>query len=338
MPGALTTTASYRELLVNIRKEMERGLRGIEEFLERQKVLSYWSIGRKINTYLNAHQQPRGAVGQFYRNLSRDLQMSDRTLQQCEQFSRYFPKLKVEKELKWSHYRFLLTEADPGKRAAWIKRIKKEKILADELRLKLLPPAESDKTQISQFKEPVRGKLYTYRLLRADDIENFEVPWFVDLGFAGRREAPSSSAVLHNKNLYTSEKTEDGYRLKVTDARVEELFTFRGKLRRVIDGDTLLVNVDQGFSCWIEQRLRLKGIDAPELSTLAGERAKKWVEDELKDCRNLVVKTYKSDRWDRYLVDVFYIPEETDLNRIAAEGTWLNGRMVEAGVAGIWKA
>ena len=38
----------YRKLLADIRKEMERGLKKVAELLERQKVLSYWAIGRMV--------------------------------------------------------------------------------------------------------------------------------------------------------------------------------------------------------------------------------------------------------------------------------------------------
>ncbi len=338
MPPKISLALNYRTLILDIRREMERGVQKIEELLERQKVISSWAIGRKINTYLHTSELPRGAVGLFYQSLSKDLGINDRTLQQCEQFFRYFPKLELHKNLKWSHYRFLLTVPDSSTRQAWLERIKKEKIPAGELRLALLPPAQRDEIKRLSLKTPPRGRLYTYRLLRAEDVENFEIPWFVDLGFAGRKEAPDYKGVLHNKNLYTSEKTKDGYRLKVVDAKVDELFTFRAKVRRWVDADTPLAIIDQGFSMWIEQRLRLNGIDAPEKNTLAGERAIQWIKNELKDCDNLVVKTYKSDKWDRYLVDVFYIPKETDMRRVAAQGVWLNERMVTEGIAKIWKA
>ena len=333
----MVKAAGYQKLLKSIRREMEKGLKKIEELLEQQKVLSSWAVGRHINVYLNTHALPRGGIGRFYQELSRDLEINDRTLQQCEQFFRYFPVLKPHKNLKWSHYRFLLAVADAAERQQWLERIKKEKIPADQLRLMLMPPAAADELPVFDLKNPVRGKLYTYRLLRADDIENFEVPWFVDLGFAACEESPPAKAALDNKYLYTSEKVDGVYRLKVTDAKVSDLFTFRGKLRRLIDADTPLMMIDQGFGRWTHQRLRLNGIDAPEIGTLAGQRAKKWVEDELKGIENLVVKTYKTDKWDRYLVDMFYLPKEKDLHRIAAEGLWLNGRMVKAGVAKVWK-
>lgn len=338
-PITPVTSLAYGKLLKDVRREMERGVKKIEGLLEQPKVITCWTIGRKINLYLKADEQPRGAVGLFYQNFSQDSGINTRTLQQCEQFYRYFPKFKADKILKWSHYRFLLVEPDAGKRQAWIERIKREKISADELRLALMPPGINEETLKINLKAPVRGRLFTYRILRADDIENFDTPWFVDLGFANRKEAPAAKVELNNKYLYTCEKGPRGYRFKVTGARAEELFTYKAILRRIIDADTTVVLIDQGFSCWTEQTLRLHGIDAPEIDTLAGARAKKWVEDELKDLPFVIVKTYKdrSDKWDRYLVDVFYKRGESDPNRAAADGLWLNGRMVQAGMAKVWK-
>ncbi len=71
---------------------------------------------------------------------------------------------------------------------------------------------------------------------------------------------------------------------------------------RVIDGDTLQVRIDLGFSIVIEQRLRLRGLDAPELGTGQGLATKRFVESRLKDCKFLIIKTHGSDKYDRYLV------------------------------------
>ena len=142
---------------------------------------------------------------------------------------------------------------------------------------------------------------------------------------------------LNNKYLYTSVKSESGYHLKTAGALTEHLFTYRGHLRRVIDGDTLLVDVDLGFGAWSGQRLRLNAVDAPEMTTARGKLAKRWVEKTLAQSPQLVVKTYKTDKWDRYLVDVYYLPKEKDMSLVAAQGLWLNGQMVEEGVAEVWE-
>jgi endonuclease YncB( thermonuclease family) len=50
------------------------------------------------------------------------------------------------------------------------------------------------------------------------------------------------------------------------------LYTYRATIERVIDGDTVVANVDLGFHTWIhDEHLRLFGIDAPELSSDEGK-------------------------------------------------------------------
>ncbi|EMO71057.1 hypothetical protein LEP1GSC120_2745 [Leptospira santarosai str. 200702252] len=38
----------------------------------------------------------------------------------------------------------------------------------------------------------------------------------------------------------------------------------------MIGGDTLLITIDLGFHIFIQQRLRLRGLDAPELGSKKG--------------------------------------------------------------------
>ena len=317
---------------------MTVGLQRVERLLERQKILTYWAIGRHINRYLSSDSVAYGAITPFYEKLARDLDISSRTLQHCEQFFRYFPKLNPKDGLSWSHYRYLLVLPEEKERLAWINRIQNENLPANTLRLKLLSAyKEIEDVEDIKFSEPVRGKLYTYRILRAEGLEGVEVPWFVDCGFANRIEAPPSNAILDNKNIYTSVKTKNGYLLKVTDSKADELFTFKAKVRRVIDGDTLLVAVDEGFGIWTEQRLRLRGIDAPELDTLSGKKAKQWVENELAEVPFVIAKTYKSDKYDRYLVDIFYLKNENDPHRVAKDGELLNHALLLHGLVKVWK-
>jgi len=65
----------------------------------------------------------------------------------------------------------------------------------------------------------------------------------------------------------------------------EVSYTYRAELVRVIDGDTVVLNVDLGFEHWLHnQTFRLYGIDAPETRTTdldekrRGLQAKEWLE------------------------------------------------------------
>ena len=45
------------------------------------------------------------------------------------------------------------------------------------------------------------------------------------------------------------------------------MYTYKAKLDRVVDGDTIDANIDLGFDITIHKRIRLAGIDSPESRT-----------------------------------------------------------------------
>ena len=51
------------------------------------------------------------------------------------------------------------------------------------------------------------------------------------------------------------------------------MFEYDAKVHRVIDGDTVILDVDLGFSTFIREPFRILGINAPELGTEAGTAA-----------------------------------------------------------------
>jgi len=88
------------------------------------------------------------------------------------------------------------------------------------------------------------------------------------------------------------------------------MYTYRVlRVERVVDGDTVDVVLDLGFGVTIKQRLRIIGVDAPELrSKDPGEReraqgAKAFAEQWLISSGQMVVTTYKDDKYGRMLGD-----------------------------------
>lgn len=45
------------------------------------------------------------------------------------------------------------------------------------------------------------------------------------------------------------------------------MYTYKAKLMRVVDGDTVDAEIDLGFGVFMKQRIRLYGIDTPESRT-----------------------------------------------------------------------
>jgi micrococcal nuclease len=85
------------------------------------------------------------------------------------------------------------------------------------------------------------------------------------------------------------------------------MFEYRVKqVIKVVDGDTIDVDIDLGFSISYSQRLRLAGIDTPESRTTdkleksLGLESKEYLKSKLKDAKDIVVRTEKPDSSEKY--------------------------------------
>ena len=87
------------------------------------------------------------------------------------------------------------------------------------------------------------------------------------------------------------------------------MFHYAAKLIRVVDGDTVWLNVDLGFTVHVEICFRLLGINAPELygtPGTAGKDAKAHLEQLLLQGALTLrsEKPLKTDKYGRWLADV----------------------------------
>ena len=90
------------------------------------------------------------------------------------------------------------------------------------------------------------------------------------------------------------------------------MYTYNAKLVRVVDGDTVDLKIDLGFDIWINERVRLKDIDAPEVRTRdlqekeKGLQAKAFVEEQFeKHGEDVIVHTiYNRGKYGRTIGDV----------------------------------
>jgi micrococcal nuclease len=78
------------------------------------------------------------------------------------------------------------------------------------------------------------------------------------------------------------------------------MYQYRAKVNRIIDGDSIVLDIDLGFDIWMNnQSIRIYGIDTPESRTrdldekARGLMAKKHVEDLLPVGEIVAVNTYK---------------------------------------------
>ncbi len=211
-----------------------------------------------------------------------------------------------------SHQLELITVRDPKKRLSLEKRVLREKLSRAQIR-ELVREVTSgyEREAVSVPPEPprllmpIRGKLYTHRIVEKGGGLS------IDLGFRNYRKlAPRQAARFAKEDLV--EMLEGGGLRKLGgEASAGDLYTYEAKLDHVHDGDTQWYFIltgraeADGGQPMKNDKLRLRGIDCPELRTAAGKRAKEFVEDLLSKAVSITVTTTKPDKFDRYLSDIF---------------------------------
>lgn len=111
------------------------------------------------------------------------------------------------------------------------------------------------------------------------------------------------------------------------------MYEYRVKnITKVVDGDTIDVDIDLGFNISYSQRVRLAGIDTPESRTkdlkekALGVESKEYLKHKLKDAKLVVIKTEKPDSSEKYgrILGWLYV----DGNTVS-----INDQMIEDGYA-----
>jgi micrococcal nuclease len=78
------------------------------------------------------------------------------------------------------------------------------------------------------------------------------------------------------------------------------------KVTKVVDGDTIDVDIDLGFDISFSSRVRLAGIDTPESRTTdkmekaLGLEAKAYLKNQIESAKTVVIKTEKMDSSEKY--------------------------------------
>ena len=120
------------------------------------------------------------------------------------------------------------------------------------------------------------------------------------------------------------------------------MYQYKAQVKAVIDADTIDVLIDLGFGVHTMQRLRLYGIDAPEMKTEAGKIAKEYVKSVLlgADAAMFVyVRTFKDrkDKYGRKLAVLYFEPvsmaDDYDESKIEMMPNSFNLQIVRRGHA-----
>lgn len=114
------------------------------------------------------------------------------------------------------------------------------------------------------------------------------------------------------------------------------MFQYEAQVKRVVDGDTLELNIDLGFGVGIDQIVRLAHINAPDSVqwSLSGieDPAKDFIISKIPPGAVCVVNISRKEKWGRWLAEILYLPGSISREEIAMQGRQLNQEMITAGL------
>jgi len=108
------------------------------------------------------------------------------------------------------------------------------------------------------------------------------------------------------------------------------MYEYRAKVIKVYDGDTITVELDLGFKIKKEEKIRLAGINTPEVrgeeresGLISRDRLRELIMD-----KDIIIRTYKDKKgkYGRYIGDITYVDE-------GGEVYFVNDWLVEQGLA-----
>ena len=130
------------------------------------------------------------------------------------------------------------------------------------------------------------------------------------------------------------EEDKKGTKAKKLPRPTGATYVFKAIVLEVVDGDTIVVDVDCGFEIKKKERIRLAGVDCPDIITEEGKEAAEYVRNQLARVPFIMLRTTKVDINGRFLGHVFYSFDDTiSKDDIYTEGRYLNQELLDKGLA-----
>lgn len=325
----------YQKIL----KEVQNSIKLAQGKIIRSKVEMAWQIGKIIETSLPKNQKEK--YGQeLVKKLEKDSLISAAVLYKMHSFYTTYPKLpKDDAHLNWSHYRVLSSIKKANERKALEDLIKENAWNSDELQTEVakrnnLPESQpkSVTKNVTKKIQPSRGRVFAYKIV---EIEGSSKKFF-DCGFKVFREV--KERLPNEAEIVTVSNKNEKYLVKKSSVAAPQVYTYKAYLKRVVDGDTLHANIDLGFGIFHEEILRLAKINCAESKSGEGQKTKAALEKIFSEVPFFIVKSIKTDIFNRYVADIF-LPKnqnETDLQKVADFGIYLNQLLLERGLAEVF--
>ncbi len=337
------------KLVAGTYKRLVSDIASLYEGARKALVEAYWKIGQRI-----VEVEQEGAVKAAHGS-GLLLKLSEDLTQQCgpgfsytnlKNMRRFYldsPNRQPAGDLGWTQHVELLKIGDVSQRKALERKAIREGLKRDDLRelvrhelireeieenLSAVHRTPSERPDL--LIPPKDLTLHTYRIYQPA-VGASETELLIDLGFYCYREL----AGITNKKfapddiVISSKDAKGNYSLtpySVPRTLHDSLHAYEATVERVIDGDTLWAVIDAGFGTQVREKLRLRGIDCPELGSPEGEAAKRFVMKLLPQGARCIIKSSKSDKYGRFVADVM-------LNDKDGKQQHLNNLLLQEGLA-----
>jgi endonuclease YncB( thermonuclease family) len=233
-------------------------------------------------------------------------------------FYLYNPKSSAPSKLNWSQYSELLPLEDPAILAKLEKRVLEEGLTHKALRQ--LVRHELVREQVAENLNAVHNTpsaVHSLELLTPP--KDLTLRTYKKAALVSQEDAVLDCGFY----VYHTAKPEELKTVTVTD---KPAYAYPAVVERVVDGDTLVLVIDLGFGTQVREKIRLRGIDCPELGSPEGEAAKRFVMKLLPAGTEVILRSSKSDKYGRFVGDVF--PNDREGKQI-----YLNNHLLENGYA-----
>jgi len=291
------TPNTYAELLRNIRLAIDEGKDRAAHAVEKERKRTKWETGKLILDHI-LHKKDRAEYGQqVTQRLAKDLEISHSEILYMVAFARANPISPHAGKLSWDKERDLLSVNDREERLDLAAKAEEEDWSRQTLRKEIKRLKTAKQIAVTPESKPVKlpdikpGQLGIYNIFELGGKT------YRDLGFSTWQE-------VHG--------------LKTTNYKEAELYTYEAQVTKVFDGDTFHALIHLRDDLYLEQRVRLRRLDAPEILTGEGQRAKKVLQKVLNRAKEgiLIKVSKRDDQYGRYLVD-----------------TWVNGVNIDPELA-----
>ncbi|EMO54989.1 DUF1016 N-terminal domain-containing protein [Leptospira noguchii] len=277
-------------------------------------------LNREFNSYIldvKSKQRMKTLIEKIDKVVK--MNFSKRTLYYALKFYQAYHGKKLDYRLSWSHYRILSSVSNQDVRNKLEKEAAKNDWNRYVLERKARESGYYGGSRAGKWNRP-EGEVYHYKIVNKSMDLSKEL--WLDLGFHCYRK-------LDKQNLKEGEFVRLHFEKKTWGFKKvganSFLYHYLGILERIVDGDTLLVQIDLGFGLTTRQKIRLLGVSAPELGTSEGDATFESLKEKLKPGTGLLIRTHLQDKYGRYLGDVLYLlKKEFSYETLRTKGIHLN--------------